>query len=88
MSNKTKFKIIDKNDFIIDFPTIQVYIDIEGFFGIVINKNKQLFYNICFFNDVLNEYYINLFRIPKQKDKQSQINIEVIKYLYKRIFGI
>ena len=87
-SNKTKFIQVDIDTFIIEFPTIKLYIDIKGNFGNVINKRRDIFDNNCFFDDVINDYFIKLFHMPKQNDEQSKINVKVIKSLYKRIFGI
>ena len=79
------------NKYIIDYETCSInfyyhfmrfVIDFDGWLlieGEVHNSNV--------FNDVSDNFYIDLFSLPKQYDKITKQNEIAIKYIYKRFFG-
>ena len=80
----------DACEMVFYYSTMRIYIDSDGYIGIIIygmNHNKNEFDNSYCFDDVPDDYYMDLFNMPKQNDEISKQNEKSLKYIFKRFFG-
>ena len=72
------------------YPNMKIHICFDGCIGILIGSIPPIkaFDNSYCFEDVSNNYYMDLFNMPKQHDKISKQNEIAIKYIFGRFFGV